>query len=164
MLKRFFPAYKYHSIEDIEVDFFQSHNIKYVILDIDNTLVPYTCPNPNEYALAFLSRMQKEGIDVCFVSNNNKHRVEKFNANLKRHSVWRANKPFTRSIKKAMNLMNAMQEETALIGDQVFTDVYGGNRAKITTILVDPIESKESTFFKAKRRLEKWVLNHMTKE
>ena len=161
MVKKLYPDYIFKSISDISEDFFKSNNIKNVILDIDNTLVPYTVALPDKKATVFFERLKKENIKVCLVSNNSKARVDRFNGQNGFFTVPRACKPLTGAIRKAMRSMGAKKEETALIGDQVFTDVWGGNRAGITTVLVDPIESKESRFFRFKRKWEKKVLDSM---
>ncbi len=161
MIKRLYPDYMFKSISDIDEDFFRKNNIKNVILDIDNTLVPYTVATPDGKAAAFFERLKRENINVCLVSNNSRRRVEKFNEIHKFCYFFRACKPLTIAIRRAMRSMNAKKTETALIGDQVFTDVFGGNRVGITTVLVDPIEGKESAFFRFKRRWEKRVLDSM---
>lgn len=161
MVKKLYPDYVFKSISDIDADFFRKNNIKYVILDIDNTLVPYNVASPDERAEVFFERLKNENIKVCLVSNNSRSRVNKFNEQNGFFSVSRACKPFTGAIRKAMKNMDATSGQTALIGDQVFTDVWGGNRAGVTTILVDPIESSESAFFRFKRKWEKKVLDSM---
>lgn len=161
MVKKLYPDYIFKSISDIDADFFKSHGIKNVILDIDNTLVPYTEAKPDKKAEAFFERLKNENIKVCLVSNNSKKRVNKFNEQRGFYSYPRACKPLTGAIRRAIRNMNAKKEETALIGDQVFTDVLGGNFANITTILVEPIESRETAFFRFKRKWEKKVLDSM---
>lgn len=161
MIKKLYPDYIFKSISDIDADFFKKNNIKNVILDIDNTLVPYTIPTPDTKASDFFVRLANENIKVCLVSNNNKMRVEKFNEIHNFDAFHRACKPLTGAIRRALRCMQAEKNETALIGDQVFTDVLGGNCAGITTVLVEPIEGKESAFFNFKRKWEKRVLAHM---
>lgn len=78
-LEKFYPDYMYTSIWDIEEGFFKKNNIKYVVLDIDNTLVPYTTKKPTGSALGFLKRLERENIKFAFLSNNNKKRVKLFN-------------------------------------------------------------------------------------
>jgi hypothetical protein len=151
----------FKSISDISGDFFKAHSIKYVILDIDNTLVPYTAPKPDSAAAAFFERLKNENIAVCLVSNNRKSRVSAFNEEYGFYALARACKPLTVAIRRAMKSIGAKKEQTALIGDQVFTDVLGGNLAGITTVLVDPIEIRESAFFRFKRKCEKKVLKSM---
>ncbi|MCX7714457.1 MAG: YqeG family HAD IIIA-type phosphatase [Clostridia bacterium] len=161
MLKRFYPAYIYKSVADIEDDFFKKHNIKNVLLDIDNTLVPYTLEKPNEFAISFINRLKKEGLNICLVSNNSKSRVTLFNSDLGLNVRYRASKPLTHAIRSAMKSMGAKPSETAIIGDQLFTDIYSGNRMKLTTVLVEPLEAKESRFFQLKRHMEKKILSIM---
>lgn len=164
MIKILYPDFIFSSVREIDADFFRKNNIKNVILDIDNTLVPYTVERPTQLATAFFERLKSEGINVCLVSNNNKKRVNLFNDGTGFYAVARSCKPLRFAIHRAMRHLNAKPEETAIIGDQVFTDVYGGNRSKITTVLVDPIEMKESAFFKFKRKWEKRVLDRMEKD
>lgn len=158
MLERFFPDYMYPTVQDIKAGFFLKHGIRLAILDIDNTLVPYTQPDPTPAARAFLKQLADEGVRFCFVSNNKKERVQRFNQTIDTFFIARANKPFRTGICKAMQYFGVKPEETVLIGDQIFTDVYGGRRSGVLTVLVQPIEDKETLFFRFKRRMEKIVL------
>ncbi len=158
MLEGLFPDYVYRSIQDIEPGFFEERGIRLAVLDIDNTLVPYTEPEPTPAVNAFLKRLEEENVQFCFVSNNKLERVLRFNQTIGAFYVARANKPFRTGIQKAMAKFGVKPEETVLIGDQIFTDVYGGRRSGILTVLVEPIEEKETLFFKFKRRMEKIVL------
>ena len=69
MFKRFYPDLRCESIDSIPDEYFLSHGIRYAILDIDNTIVAYTSPLPDERALGFLGRLGRLGIKYCFVSN-----------------------------------------------------------------------------------------------
>lgn len=162
-LERFYPDFMYDSVHDIESDFFKKNNIRYVILDIDNTLVPYTVKTPTDKALSFLKRLDDEGIKYCFLSNNNEKRVELFNRDIGAMFRSRAKKPLLFGLKKVMTCMDAKEENTLLVGDQIFTDVWTGKRAGIKSMLVKPIEDKETLFFKFKRALEKIVLDEYRK-
>ena len=164
MLKKLYPDYIFPTIQDIDDDFFRKLNIRFLIMDIDNTLVPYTCPEPTKQAHAFLQRLKKANIAGGFVSNNHAARVELFNKTIGLPYICNAKKPFTAGIKKLMKIIEADKMHTALIGDQIFTDIYGGNRAGLTTILVNPIESSETPFFAFKRKYEKMVLKKMEEE
>ncbi len=158
ILKGFYPDYMYKSVEDIEENFFKKRDIKYALLDIDNTLVPYTVAKPTASAKAFLHRLEQEGVTYCFLSNNNAKRVELFNEEIKAECVSNAKKPLLYGLKKAMARLGAQPQNTVLIGDQIFTDVRTGKRAGIKTVLVEPIEDKETAFFKFKRAMESIVL------
>lgn len=163
MLEIFYPDYIYRAVQDIEPGFFKERGIRLAILDIDNTLVPYTEPDPTPAAKAFLCRLEQEGVRFCFVSNNGADRVDRFNQNIGAFYVARAKKPLRAGIRQAMQEYRAEASETILIGDQIFTDIYGGRRSNITTVLVEPIEDKETLFFRFKRRMEKIVLKKYRK-
>lgn len=161
--KRFYPDYMYVSVQDIEGDFFKKRNIKYALIDIDNTLVPYTVPLPTEESRKFLARLEEEGVSYCFLSNNNRERAEMFAEALGAKYVSDAKKPMLTGLKKAMKILGADSRHTIVIGDQIFTDVLTGRRAKMMTMLVRPIEDKETAFFKFKRAMEGVVLRNYKK-
>lgn len=158
LFKYFYPEYSAGSVDKIDAALLKAIGIRFVILDIDNTLVPYTSLYPDERAMKFLNLLRNNGIRFCFVSNNRRERVKKFNENIGAPCFANAKKPLLYGINKAMAELGADKTNTALIGDQVFTDVWAGKRAGITTILVEPIREVESPFFRFKRHLEKLVL------
>ncbi len=161
MFRRFYPDYKFGKVSDIPDSFFTKNNIRFAVLDIDNTLVSYTSPLPDDNARAFLKRLKALGIKYVFVSNNHEGRVKLFCDDLGESDyIYKANKPFVGKIKRVMKSMGAEKGNTVLIGDQVFTDVYAGKRAKLLTVMVDPIEAKETPFFGIKRKMEKVVLKN----
>lgn len=156
--KYLFPDIKHNSINDIDVELLAKKGIKFAILDIDNTLVPYTSPKPDQNALAFLGKLKANGIDYCFVSNNSGKRIDIFNEEISAPAFSKAGKPLLFGINKAMELLGAKTGNTMLIGDQVFTDIFGGKRAKILTILVDPIKEVDTLFFRFKRYFERKII------
>lgn len=158
VLKKLFPDLRYKTINDIEIELLVKKGIKFAILDIDNTLVPYTMKKPNEYAISFLNKLKDNGIEFSFVSNNHKERIETFNKEINAVGVYNAKKPLLYGINKAMKKMGSDCKNTVLIGDQVFTDMLGGNRAGMLTILVEPIKEVNTLFFKFKRYFEKKIL------
>ena len=160
MFKKFYPDFCFESIKSIDDVFFVTNGIKFAILDIDNTLVSYTCKKADKTACDFLKRLERENIKYAFVSNNHKQRVQEFAEDFEAFYVNDSGKPFLFGIKKAMRRMGAKPENTVLIGDQVFTDVYAGNRGGLLTVMVEPIEAKETPFFGLKRKLEKIVLKN----
>ena len=152
------PDFEFKSVYDIGDDFFKSENIRYLLIDIDNTLVADNAPDATEEAISFLKGLEEKGIAFHLVSNNSKERVMSFNKNLNFPATYRAKKPSARKIRKIMREMGAKKEETALIGDQIFTDLLAAKNAKIRMILVKHINTKiENNFFKVKRFLEKLV-------
>lgn len=164
MLKYFKPDLKFASFGDISPAALAARGIKGVIIDIDNTLVSHNHLRPTREAKAFIEGLAAAGFLICLVSNNNKARVSSFNSELGLNVFHRAGKPLKRAFKKAMRAMNTLPGETAIIGDQIFTDIWGGKRTGIHTILVDPVSpSGEGFFIKIKRRLEGRILGDLKK-
>lgn len=114
--------------------------IKLLLADLDNTLVPYGVPLPDEKVINWRDELHAYGITL-FVLSNNRHenRPRIFAEGLDVPYIGHAGKPSPHSFYKAMEDMHVTKEQTAIIGDQIFTDVLGGNRAGVSTILVKPI-------------------------
>jgi len=164
MFERFFPNENFDTIFDVDYNKLASQGYKGIMFDIDNTLVPYDVAHPSQEIIDLFMNLKKLGFNIALVSNNNNERVYKFNEKLKVFAVPKALKPMTRKLKKAMTLMNTNEENTVFIGDQLFTDIWGGNRLKIKTILVTPIAEKEQWITKIKRGTEKMVFKHYLKK
>lgn len=155
----FVPDYYFDTVYEVTPELLKKHGVKGLILDIDNTLVPYEIPEPTEGNLAWLKLMHENGIKTAFVSNNHKDRVELYNQKLGCPAFYDSGKPFKKACRRALDAMELAPDEIAIIGDQVFTDVLCGRNAKLKlAILVKPIKDKTNLFFKSKRLLEKPVL------
>ena len=159
MFERFFPDMIVEGFEDIDLELLKKNKIKGLILDIDNTIVPWNEMTGNYRAKDWINMLINEGFDVCLVSNSNKKRVEQFSMILGLRGIHNAVKPFKRGFLKACDIMNIKPEQAAVVGDQIFTDIYGGNRLKMFTILVKPISEKDFILTKFKRIFEKIVLS-----
>lgn len=158
MLEQFFPKIYYNSIYDISIKKLHDKNIKGIIFDIDNTLAPFDIKYPDENIKKFFKKLEAEGFQISLVSNNKGDRVKTFNHKLNLPAVSKAGKPRLKGLKRAMYLMGTSIHTTAFVGDQVFTDVWAGNRMKVYTILVKPICERDEWTVKLKRGLEKYVL------
>ncbi|MBC7765973.1 MAG: YqeG family HAD IIIA-type phosphatase [Hyphomonadaceae bacterium] len=158
MLKRFYPSTIVDHIGQIDAAYFREHGIKGLIIDIDNTLVGWDILEPDEMVMQWIEVLKEAGLVICLLSNNSKERVTLFNKNLKLHAIHKAGKPRKPNFLKALKLLKTKPCETAVIGDQIFTDIWGGNRHRLHTILVSPISKKEFRFIGFKRRLERIVL------
>jgi HAD superfamily phosphatase (TIGR01668 family) len=158
MSKMLYPSLIVDGIRDITTEVLDKNHIKGLILDIDNTLVPNHVAEADENAIQWVERIKAAGYKVCIVSNAAKKRVIKFNDKLQLYALHRAMKPMTTAFRKASRMMGLKNENVAVIGDQIFTDVYGGNRAGMFTILVKPIDEREGKFVQIKRIFEKRVL------
>lgn len=129
-----------------------------VIYDIDNTLVPHNAP-ADDRARVLFERLHAAGLVTCLTSNNKEPRVQSFaEAVQSDHYVYKAGKPGKRGYLQAMSLMGTTPETTLLIGDQIFTDVWGANRLGIATILVRKIHPREEIQIVLKRMLEFFIL------
>ncbi len=159
MIEKFYPKHKVNKVQDIELNMLKTNKIKGLILDIDNTLVPEHVAEADQNAVEWIESLKEAGFKVCIVSNASQRRVIKFNEKLKVYAIHNASKPGRKAFMKAVRLMDIEIEETAVIGDQIFTDIYGGNRLNMFTILVKPIDQKEIIFVRVKRIAEKYVLS-----
>lgn len=143
------------SFDALTADLLKEKDIRYLILDVDNTLIPYEETEPRPSVRVWLSEIKAAGIEVSFVTNNRKPRLAAFNATLGYPAFGNSAKPFRRNMKKAMHAMCADAAHTANMGDQIFTDVWAGRRMKLFTVLVPPIKDKRDLFTRFKRWLEK---------
>lgn len=157
MFKKFYPDEYLDSTYIIDFEQLKNDGFRGVIFDIDNTLVMHGEP-ADERAIALFIKLRKLGFDTCLVSNNKKPRVEGFAGQVCSKFIFKADKPSVRGYEKAMELMGTDRKNTIFVGDQLFTDVFGANRAGIRTILVKPINPKEEIQIVLKRYLEKIVL------
>jgi len=164
MFEKFYPNVILDKVQDISIEKLDKNNIKGLILDIDNTLVPEHMKEADENAVKWIERIKDAGFKLCIVSNASKKRVIKFNERLQLYAIHRASKPGTRAFEKAGRLMDFQNENIAVVGDQIFTDIYGGNRVNMFTILVTPIHKKENLFVTLKRLPEKLVLRSYYKK
>ena len=151
-------------IYGITPEYLKGKGVEAVILDIDNTLVPYEIAEPTDEVRAWLTALNKAGIKTAFVSNNHAPRVELFNKTLGYPAFPDSGKPFKKACRAAMEAMGSKPENTAIIGDQVFTDVLAGrNAGLVCALLVKPIKDKTSLFFRTKRLMEVPILKKYKK-
>ena len=141
--------------DDVTPEFLKEQNIKYLLIDIDNTLAPYEEPLPNERVVKWFELLEQNGIKSVLVSNNHSERVELFNSRLGLPAFSDCKKPSPKRLRKYADSIGAVIEETSALGDQIFTDVWGAKKMGARAIIVPPIRDKKTLFFRAKRLLEK---------
>ncbi|MBE6012291.1 YqeG family HAD IIIA-type phosphatase [Anaeropeptidivorans aminofermentans] len=163
MFKIFCPKEYLPDISSVDYKKLYDSGIRYLIYDIDNTIAAYEEHKPGEKALKLFDKLIKMGFKIAFVSNNHKKRVTLFNEDLKFIAIHHGLKPLPFGIWKAMKMIKAKNNNTALIGDQIFTDVLCGNLNNIYTILVKPVSDKDVLSVKIKRGLEKKILERYYK-
>lgn len=158
MCRYFAPDEYVDTYRDVTPDFLAERQIRYLLLDIDNTLAPYEQPEPDDHNLAWFAAMREAGIKMAFVSNNAHARVSLFNEKIGIPMFPKAKKPLRRFMRAAMESIGAVPEETAIMGDQLFTDTWAGRRVGIRTIALPPIKDKRDLGTRLKRLLERPIL------
>ena len=135
----FVPKKVYESICDLTPETLRELGITTLFMDFDNTIVPYTSDVPTAEVDAWLDSMKNAGITLCVVSNTKRGRAIEFCKKRGIRCVTHARKPFPHGIQKGMELCGARKESTALVGDQIYTDILGANLAGITSLLIRPL-------------------------
>ncbi|WP_077214050.1 YqeG family HAD IIIA-type phosphatase [Bacillus dakarensis] len=164
MLNQFLPNQHVKSIFEITPEKLKENGIKGIITDLDNTLVEWDRPNATPKLINWFEAMQKANIAITIVSNNNKDRVQAFSDPLKIPFIFQARKPMGRAFRKAIKDMGLKKEETVVIGDQLLTDVFGGNRSGFHTILVVPVASTDGFWTRFNRLIERRMLDWFRKK
>lgn len=135
----FFPRVMLESLPDLTPQWLQENRIELVLLDFDNTIVPYTTNVPTPQMERWFDMIRSAGFQLCVVSNSKRSRVPEFCAARGIDCVTHAAKPGTRGICEALRRYNCSPEHAVLVGDQIYTDVLGGNLAGVVSVLVRPI-------------------------
>lgn len=155
MIKLLCPHLQVHSLSEIDPDKLQKIGIKGIIFDLDNTIIPWNSLNMQPEIIGWLKNLQAAGYKICLLSNNMGQRVCDIAAIFKIPFVSRAYKPAKTGFRRALAAMGLTEKEVAVVGDQLFTDILGGNRLGLFTIWVSPLSTKEFFGTKITRKLEK---------
>ncbi len=164
MLSLFHPTLRAESLDDISIQRLVRDGIRGLIIDLDNTMTPWKDVEISPRVADWFAELKAAGIQSCVVSNS-KHRtrVAIVAEKLRIPFIFRATKPRGRAFRAGMKIMGTGHKDTAVIGDQLFTDILGGNRLGLYTILVIPISDHEFVGTKFLRRMEKlliWLIKH----
>jgi HAD superfamily phosphatase (TIGR01668 family) len=155
---RLSPDLYHRSVGSIDLDALRARGVRALLVDLDNTLLPRDTSQFTQEALDFARRVHESGLTACLVSNNWHARVHAAARELGFELVPKANKPLPWGFRAGLRLMGASPGEAAVIGDQLFTDVLGGNLLGMTTVLVAPLSSSDLPHTLVLRRLEARVL------
>ncbi|MCI8336749.1 MAG: YqeG family HAD IIIA-type phosphatase [Peptococcaceae bacterium] len=150
------PNLQVNNLREIPLSILKEQGIVYLLFDLDNTIVPYNDPNIPADIIAWFQEIKAAGFFPCLVSNNHGPRVEDAAGKLGIPFICDAKKPWGDGFRRAIAMLGAEKEQTAIVGDQLLTDMAGGNKDRFFTILVEPMKSKEywfTTHFS--RRVEK---------
>ena len=128
-------------LTDLTPEILKANHVRLLMLDFDNTIVPYTTDIPTEKMSAWLQDMNASDIQLCVVSNSKRDRVKVFCGKYGIDCITHAKKPFTKGIKACLEKYGIPAHEAALVGDQIYTDTFGANNAGCMPILVRAIDN-----------------------
>lgn len=128
-------------LTDLTPEILKAHGVQLLMMDFDNTIVPYTTDIPTEKMAAWLRSMNESEIQLCVVSNSHNDRVKIFCEKYGIDCITRAKKPFTKGINECLAKYGIPASSAALVGDQIYTDTFGANNAGVTPILVRAIDN-----------------------
>lgn len=157
MAKFLFPDEYYDSTYSIDFKAYYDKGYRAVLFDIDNTLVPHNFAS-DEKSIKLMQDLKDIGFKICLVSNNKEQRVASFNEYLKVEYIYKADKPLAKGYVNAMKKLGTTTENTFFVGDQIYTDIWGANNAKLHSILVKPIDKHEEIQIVLKRLIEKPII------
>lgn len=158
-----YPKAHFQNVREIKLDFLKKNNIKALILDVDNTLIDFD-KNLEEGTREWAEELKNNGIKLYILSNSNKkEKVKKVAEELKIEYEYFAKKPLKSGFKRVQKKLQENPENIAIVGDQIFTDVIGGNRCKMFSILVEPIAEKDIWITMLKRPIENAIKNRYKK-
>lgn len=163
-MNNFYPDIYQKSIYTINYQKLKENGIKCLLFDLDNTCVPYVDKTPTKKLIKLFEELEEQDFKVIIFSNSPKSRLEKFKKILSVDCCYSAGKPRKTKFLKVLKIYNYDITEVAIIGDQLVTDVLGGNRVGITTILVNPMSEIDMPLTKIYRFIEKRKINKMTKQ
>lgn len=157
MLKKFYPSVYAENVFSIDYEKLYSKGCRGIIFDIDNTLVHHG-DNSNDNVDALFRRLHKIGFKTVLLTDNDEPRVKRFIRNIDSPYICDAGKPEPENFLKAVDIMHISKKQAVVIGDQIFTDILGANRAGLKSILVRFIRLPEEKYIGKKRYLEKFIL------
>lgn len=155
------PKLYVDSIHHIDLDDLKARGIDTIVTDLDNTLVPWAESEANPNMLAWLENVRARGFKICLLSNALEHRIAYFRQVMGVPGLSKASKPSRRAFLQALEMLGSQPAQTAMVGDQIFTDVLGGNRLGLYTILVLPLCQKEFIGTRLLRLVERMILRNL---
>jgi HAD superfamily phosphatase (TIGR01668 family) len=152
-----YPDRYVYDIYNIPLEDLRAEGRRALLFDLDNTITLWNSPELSPETSAWFARLPAAGFAACLLSNNQAGRIQEIAARLAVDFVCRAHKPLPGGYRRAMAQLGATAAETVMVGDQLFTDILGGNWAGLHTILVEPLGPVEYWGTKINRRLEALV-------
>ena len=159
-----YPNAHFNNVREITIDFLQNNKINALILDVDNTLIDYD-RNLSQDTVEWAENLKKNKIKLYILSNTNKQeKVKEVAKKLQVEYIYFAKKPLKTGFRKVQRILNEESVNIGVVGDQIFTDVVGGNRCKMFTILVEPIAEKDIWITLIKRPIENAIKKRYMKK
>jgi HAD superfamily phosphatase (TIGR01668 family) len=160
-MERYIPTLYQKTIYNIDYDKLNNRGIKCLLFDLDNTIASSKVKKPSTKLKKLFNNLQKQGFKLYIFSNAFSKRVKRFTNELNCDGISFAFKPRQKNFEKVMNDNKYLECEVAIIGDQMLTDIAGGNTAGITTILVNPLSKQECIFTKMNRIRENKIMKKL---
>lgn len=157
------PDYVFSSIYDITPALLAKHGVRGVLIDLDGTMASHRAALPPDTVAPFICGLRDAGVQVLVFSNNNAHRVGTFCEALGVPFVSSARKPFRKAFDRAAEQLGLKMDEIAVVGDQIFTDVFGGNRAGALTCYVQTLD-RHFFWINARYQLERYFIGRGQKQ
>ena len=157
-MRIFYPTLIVRRVMDITSTTLADMGVKALILDLDNTLTTHNNPRPDPSVLKWLDKMRRANIKMTILSNNSRERVLPFAKALRLNFIAAGLKPLPSGYARAVAALGMPKSKVAVVGDQIFTDVFGARLYGAKSILVEPFEYESHPFFKFKRKLEVVIL------
>ena len=149
-----YPNAHFNNVREITIDFLKNNKINALILDVDNTLIDYD-KNLSPDTIKWAEDLKENKIKLYILSNTNKQeKVKEVAKKLQVEYIYFAKKPLKSGFRKIQKILKEESKNIGVVGDQIFTDVVGGNRCKMFTILVEPIAEKDIWITLIKRPIE----------
>ena len=149
------PNIKLHGITDITVELLKQHDIKALLLDVDNTMSTHHGTVLTDGLTEWIAKMSDSGIKLMVLSNSKRFRIEPFAARIGLPFISLGCKPLPTGYLRGVKALGEKRKNVAIVGDQIFTDILGGNIVGVKSILLTPIKLEDGWSFKVRRKLEK---------
>lgn len=160
----FYPDIYAQSIYTINYNKLIDMGIKCLLFDLDNTCVPYIEKEPTKELKILFDKLKELGFKIIIFSNSPRKRLKPFKKYLNVDCCAKAGKPRKKEFIKILTIYSLNLSEVAIIGDQLVTDIYGGNKVGITTILVNPMSNTDMLLTKINRLIERKRIKRMTEQ
>lgn len=161
-MEKYIPDIYQRNIFTIDYQKLATNGIKCILFDLDNTLAPYYQKEPDRKLIDLFNNLKERGFTIAILTNSTKKRLEPFKNTLNVESIYSANKPNPKGFNEIIKKLEFSINEVAIIGDQILTDIVGGNKVGITTILTTPLVKKDFPLTRLGRVLENFIIYRLS--